>query len=42
MDAGDQALVSDEQQRKPRGFVNAAALGFDNAVGFQKKYSRKL
>ena len=32
MNAGDQALVGDEQQRQARGFVNAAAFGFDDAV----------
>ena len=32
VDAGDQALVGDEQQRHARGFVDAAALGLDDAV----------
>ena len=32
VDAGDQALVGDEQQRQAGRFVDAAALGFDDAV----------
>jgi hypothetical protein len=36
VNAGDQALVGDEQQGQAGGFINTAALGF------QKKFSRKL
>ena len=32
VDAGDQALVGDEEQRHAGRFVDAAALGFDDAV----------
>jgi hypothetical protein len=32
VDAGDQALVGDEQQRQAGRLVDAAALGFDDAV----------
>jgi hypothetical protein len=32
VDAGDQALVGDEQQRQAGGLVDAAALGLDDAV----------
>ena len=32
MDAGDQPLVADEQQRHPGGLVDATALGFDDPV----------
>src|ERR1017187_4345600 len=32
VDAGHQALVADEEERQAGSFVNAAALGFDDAV----------
>ena len=32
VDAGDEALVGDEEQREAGGFVDAAGLGFDDAV----------
>jgi hypothetical protein len=32
VDAGDQALVGDVEQRQARGLVDTAALGFDDAV----------
>ena len=32
VDAGDEALVGDEEQREAGGLVDAAALGFDDAV----------
>ena len=32
VDAGDEALVGDEEQREAWGFVDAAALGLDDAV----------
>ncbi len=32
MNTGQQTLVSDVQQRHPRGFIDATALGFDDTV----------
>ena len=32
VDAGDEALVGGEEQSEAGGFVDAAALGFDDAV----------
>src|SRR5260370_41036991 len=32
VDAGDEALVSDKEQGKARGLVDAAALGLDDSI----------